>query len=488
MTNAAQPLPQRDVQGFGLAGFRKDHQRLLAVSLGSQQAGQKIVGRLAREVASFYEVHSFNQLFSEVRARRKGGKRDGEVVSSLWVAGMLSASGLRLLGVDPAAGAPTGEGGVAFLAGMTARAAVLGDDPSAAAWEAGIAGADALIVVAGDDERDVNDVSEDWSDFIDHAGGRVTWSEYGCTLPEPERGHEHFGFKDGVSQPSIDGIDQTPDPGEPAAAPLGEFLLGHPDQTGAAVPVAGPYVNASMVVFRRLLQDVAGFRSATAAGVSAAQPPLTQAQLQAKMIGRWPSGAPLEGNPESDPGEAANAFSYQTADPAGTVSPRWSHLRKVNPRDETTPDPAVDNPALHRMLRRGIPFGEPLDASVGAADDGEQRGLHFLAVVADLARQFEFVQANWLNSPNFPTGQITTAGSPYSPPVSTPADGADPVAGQCPMPNIVQLQQASGSPLSQSFAQRFVAMTGGEYFLLPAISTLKSLADGQSKTPPGPQA
>jgi Dyp-type peroxidase family len=341
-----------------------------------------------------------------------------------------------------------------------------------------------LIAVAGDDAAAVSDLADDWSDFVNQAGGQVTWSETGATLPGSYRGHEHFGFKDGVSQPAITGIDQPPASGEPPATTLGEFLLGQPDGSGVASQVSGVFVNASMVVFRRLTQDVAGFRAVTAPGVQGATPPLSTDQLQAKMIGRWPSGAPLEGNPTSDPGTSSNAFAYQAADPTGAVSPRWSHVRKVNPRDEITPDPSTDDPTRHRILRRGIPFGSRLPIKAGTTDDGVQRGLHFLAVVADLARQFEFVQSNWLNNPAFPNGQINpTPNSPYEPAPNIPPDGADPIAGQCPMPNIVQLQQTSGTALPISFAQLFVTMTGGEYFLLPTISAIRTLSDNDS--PPG---
>jgi len=68
---------------------------------------------------------------------------------------------------------------------------------------------------------------------------------------------------------------------------------------------------------------------------------------------------------------------------------------------------AADDPSRHRMIRRGIPFRPPVDVT---AEDRQQRGLHFFGVVADIGRQFEFVQRNWLSDPNFPLG---TPGSRY---------------------------------------------------------------------------
>lgn len=470
------PFPADDVQGFGLAGFRKDHQRLLAVRFGSQAAGQKIVARLADEAATHNEVASFNRLFAEVRARRQREDEDdnGEVLSALWTAGLLSAVGLRTLGVDPTAGAPAGEGPAAFVAGMAARAEQLADPP-ATQWEAAVSGVDCLVVLAGDIEDEVSEAAEKWRDFVQAVGGQVLWSEVGATLTGPQRGHEHFGFKDGISQPAVNGVDDPPGPGEPPAAPLGEFLLGYPDANGTTATVSGPYVNASFVVFRRLTQDVATFREISATAAKAVSPPLTTDQMQAKMVGRWPSGAPLEGNPTGDPGTPSNAFDYQAADPAGQVCPLWSHLRKANPRDETTPDPSVDNPALHRMIRRGIPFGPRLADEAGTTDDGSPRGLHFFAVVSDLVRQFEFVQINWLNSSTFPGGQPGPKPGSYNPTPGTPDAGADPIAGQGPQPDVVQLVQPSGVQ-AIPFPKRVVTMTGGEYFLLPSITGLKALA------------
>lgn len=137
----------------------------------------------------------------------------------------------------------------------------------------------------------------------------------GSTRPGDERGHEHFGFKDGISQPSIAGLTSSSKGGDVIAA--GEFLIGYEDQDGnvsgaggstppapgqpgydPAVPATPrpplpPWAhNGAFVVYRRLRQDVQGFQAFLAAG--AANAGLTAGQLAAKLVGRWPSGAPLE--------------------------------------------------------------------------------------------------------------------------------------------------------------------------------------------------
>ena len=52
----------------------------------------------------------------------------------------------------------------------------------------------------------------------------------------------------------------------------------------------------------------------------------------------------------------------------------------------------------HRLIRRGITYGEPLPE--GAEDDGQDRGVIFMCLQASIARQFEFVQSQWVNGGN----------------------------------------------------------------------------------------
>ena len=116
------------------------------------------------------------------------------------------------------------------------------------------------------------------------------WKELGQTRSDFP-GHEHFGFKDGVSQPGIRGLlSQHPDifftlrclepsaagdvefskPGQPLVWP-GQFVLGYPStdgtsgSTGGSVPA--PAItpswakNGAFLVFRRLKQNVAAFHT-----------------------------------------------------------------------------------------------------------------------------------------------------------------------------------------------------------------------------------
>ncbi|WP_202459921.1 hypothetical protein [Streptomyces sp. SID1328] len=63
--------------------------------------------------------------------------------------------------------------------------------------------------------------------------------------------------------------------------------------------------------------------------------------LAAKMVGRWPSGAPLEPAPEHDDPELAadphrvNDFLYREHDDRGFRCPAGAHIRRTNSRDVT---------------------------------------------------------------------------------------------------------------------------------------------------------
>src|SRR5262249_23495074 len=151
------------------------------------------------------------------------------------------------------------------------------------------------------------------------------YNEPGETRPDLP-GHEHFGFKDGISQPGVRGrIASDPDrffqprlidpsvetiptlaqPGLPLVCPA-HFLLGYPPQLRIDAPPLRDWLrNGSFLVFRRLKQDVHAFRSFVreTADSLARQPGfkgMTAERLAALLIGRWPSGAPLMRVPDAD--------------------------------------------------------------------------------------------------------------------------------------------------------------------------------------------
>ena len=230
---------------------------------------------------------------------------------------------------------------------------------------------------------------------------------------------EHFGFRDGISQPEIAGLDKGGSPGNIVAA--GEFLLGYPNEANRYPEGPGEFGrNGSYLVFRQLRQHVREFwlflDRATRdpeRGINAE----ALVKLGSKMVGRWPSGAPLIRYPNRDPdmgkredelpSDAANdRFGYFESDSHGDICPIGSHIRRSNPRDSLEPGPRVSarNSNLHRIIRRGRAYGAPIAASLepehilAAEEPAGKRGLHFICFNADIARQFEFIQQDWINS------------------------------------------------------------------------------------------
>ena len=103
---------------------------------------------------------------------------------------------------------------------------------------------------------------------------------------------EPFGFRDGMSNPAVEG---SGIPGtNPRDPPLkaGEFVLGYPDETSKFPAMPKPDAlgrNGTYAVFRKLHQRVAAFRKYLKANSSS---PGEEQLMAAKMMGRWSSGAP----------------------------------------------------------------------------------------------------------------------------------------------------------------------------------------------------
>ena len=479
---AASPFGDADlasIQGLGIAGFKKDHQELLFLTFGSASKAKTLIAALVPRIANAAEVRAFNAAFSQALHRHG---EDPEM-QALWVGLGVSASGLEKVGANLAELPPAGR--AAFTAGMAARAGVIGDiagsDPST--WHPAFrskGGVDAVIVVAADEVNELNEVVDELAELVTRHEGTVVFQERGETLPGAMKGREHFGFKDGASQPSIDGYDTATSTNEPPPIPAGELVLGYLDGAGPTPQLTPTWRNGSFLVFRRLAQDVIAFRKLIGTPVPGADPQLSSEQIGAKVIGRWQSGAPLEKYAAGDPGpdHVENDFGYQATDDDGLNVPTWAHIRKANPRDESQPTPVTpdDAAARRRMLRRGIPFG-PLLPADASQHDGNERGLHFIALVADLERQFEFVQRNWISNANFPKGgKPAVAGGPYAPPsAEVPGDGPDPAVGEGNAGKALQLHQATGTR-SIPLTADVLRLTAGEYFFCASIEALKVLS------------
>ena len=362
-------------------------------------------------------------------------------------------------------------------------------DPPPSAWlrEFRSDRIDGIFLVTGPREGLVNYYR---AELLRLLGGsiKVVYSEMGTTRPGAFRGFEHFGYRDGISQPGIRGLTRrstsNPDQGLPGQDLLwpGEFVFGYPGQDpsdpvrqGPPPYMAAPWLrNGSYMVFRRLEQKVPEFRRFVAdhaAGLGM-EPDL----LGARMFGRWKSGAPLELAPLYDNAAVGsdamrnNDFDYGD-DPFQRRCPYAAHIRKAYPRDDAPGGEAEAQ--RHRILRAGIPFGS--EVASGETTTSRSRGLMFVCYQTSIERQFEYIQRSHANDPSFVSGKVRPgSGAAVKP-------GFDPIIGQAagegaremdePYPNY----PAGNRRTTLEMLRPFVVLTAAGYFFMPSISALRTV-------------
>ncbi len=284
---------------------------------------------------------------------------------------------------------------------------------------------------------------------------------------------EHFGYRDGLSQPAIEGIHDQAVTGtgrlrEGKWVPIkaGEFILGMPAEDGAVVDdVPSLTRNGSYLVLRKLEQDVAAFRAMVER--AAQHTDLDRELVRAKLMGRWPDGTPLSRRaeePDPDRGRdrsARNDFDFGT-DSLGARCPIGSHIRRANPRGSMGFDGALEH--RRRMIRRGMPYG----TSFREGTEGDARGLVFVCYQADIADQFEFVQSQWMSD-----GNAFALGADRDPVVGEPCGSSGRMrfeGGSDPEGSPVR------APVYIDTGVRCVVVRGGEYFLVPSLSAIRGLS------------
>jgi len=379
-----------------------------------------------------------------------------------WVAIVLTYEGLRALGVpEPSlASFPA-----AFRAGMAARAASFetADDSRPAHWDAPYGTGqvhaaltllcltqskwEQMLALARQQMHDlpaVQVLSRD--DFAQVPGGRTP-----------------FGYKDGISFPQIRGNVLSPIVSREMPIAAGEFVLGYPGEGGRTVPVPAPDQlgrNGTFVGFRKLHSRVAAFRRFLRDN---AGPRLSPELLAAKIIGRWPSGAPLMLAPDADQPELGsdlqrmNNFLYAEGNDAGALRcPLGAHIRRMNPRD--TPLPVMTDVRLHRIIRHGTAYGPPLPDGV-FDDDGQGRGIFFIFISATAPDTYEFLKTQWIEDGNF-LGLGTER---------DPICGSHDGTGQYTIPMRPLRRKV---PMLESFTRTL----GGEYAFMPSLTALRWLS------------
>jgi deferrochelatase/peroxidase EfeB len=443
--------------------------------------------------------------------------RDTPPESALQLA--FSTEGLQALGLPPAALNGFSAEFLSGMAGDEARSRRLGDiaanSPGSWLWGSGGFVPHVLAMVYATPA-----LFEAWKRELTGPLWRRAFSVLECLDTSDMGGHEPFGFVDGISQPVFDWerrLDlQDVEAEYRNLTMLGELLLGYPNEYGkytdrplieasadpeGLLPTAEGMPdkrdlgrNGTYLVFRDLRQDVRGFWRFLAG--EAAMANRSPQELAEAMVGRTMEGDPLVPPLEEpivgvEPGVEGrrNRFTFGS-DPEAAHCPFGAHIRRANPRTADVPpgtvgalkrvvqtlglvsqeprNDVIASARFHRILRRGREYGPQLspDDALQPSSGDEDRGLRFLCLNANIARQFEFVQNAWLIGTKF--GGLT--------------EESDPLLGN--------RQAIAGSRLTDAFSYardaglrrrlrglpQFVTVRGGGYFFLPGLRALNYLA------------
>jgi len=333
MTTTEPLIDLDDVQGNVYPGFNKDHQTFKFLEISDVAQARLALAELIPDVARSSAVRAYGQARSIIKAQNEGSPSG---LTATWMNIALSYNGFTKLST-PSLADGLGEG--AFKAGLALRSPLLGDPLDAAArghpsnWIIGATGTpsmELIITIAGDRREDVDayalSIDQRLAAYATPDGRPALRSVRedlkGDTLGGDLNGHEHFGFKDGISQPAIRGrlaaspetfitpriIDSSSPlanrfgrPGQVLLWP-GQLLLGQPRQNGQDPntplepwPLGAEWLrNGSFMVLRLLEQDVPGFWTqmrSYASQVLSATDDLSTDWMASRVVGRWRSGA-----------------------------------------------------------------------------------------------------------------------------------------------------------------------------------------------------
>ncbi|HEV2556932.1 MAG TPA: hypothetical protein VGV17_24545 [Bosea sp. (in: a-proteobacteria)] len=471
---------------------RPDGDRTRAAAFAVSWSGLSLMGLSETALNSFSRPFQ-EGMFQEDRLRRLGDRRDGKWQPTVRKGGPLWSANTPLLPpIDPL---PIG-----FHVPDPAPDTRPAPTPDTV---------HAILLLYGKTAADIDAWTKDFAAVIEPYGIRVVRARELSldVMNEDKLVREHFGFADGLSQPlpyDAKGsvlLDEAPvvKPHPVQGVPLGEFLFGHvnghgepalgpvaPDNTGGFRSQPDPSVvglhpvrdaegffdlgrNGSYLVVRELKQDVAAFWASMEANAKRIreQNPSHLSAIDARWIAERVVGRDVDGNllcpggvlPRLPDGSPDNDFEFWRNDVDGRGCPRGSHIRRSNPRDALAPDEGQRKDILasannHRILRRGRKFGPRI--AERDKDDGGDRGLLFMCLNTDIARQFEFIQQTWLLNSSF----------------ATLYREVDPLVG----PEGSMTVYVDKDPLRLILhVETYVRFVGGDYYFLPSLPALKYL-------------
>lgn len=479
MTAPPESPPKADVQRLVVRGYTLNRSRHFVLQVRDPAAARGFVKELVqrRLITNAAIDHSDAALLN----------RHGHCPANIG----FTFRGLEALQLDSSYRRVFQEKAPAFAEGAYARAAQrLADtgDSAAPYWDACFRPERAHILLSIYAEEPCElDARVHALEQIPGAGGLGDWKVFldGAHLSRDRNKRTvHFGFRDGISNPPIDGFpEREPTLRSPApkAHAAGEFLLGYANDEEFnpwllvnPSPLSNPWLppsarvdadffkNGSFAAFRKIEQDEREFRAFV--GLWAAKYGVTEEYVRAKLAGRWDDGHVMQPGEESPPAPPRtpedrrkddarlNDFDF-SIDRDGEGCPFGAHIRRMNPRA----DPVV--PFRRRPLaRRGMPYGPSFDSA-----PEERRGLLGLFFCASLEDQFEHLLGQWANA------------NPMGP--DNRGDAKDPLIGNHENPRSVLDIPMPGEAVRMLHGfTPFVVTRGTLYAFYPGLKSLRRIA------------
>lgn len=467
----------RNLQGNILKGHDRDHAALffLRFKLDKIDAVKQRIAAFADFITSFELQMKEWQLYHSRR-----------IPGGTFANFFLTANGYEALGYPKALLQKKGFDR-AFLEGMPARSGDLNDPDPERYWEEPYRNTEnihAMLLIADDDLsvlgqkvrfmlRDVlpAEDSEEVADIVHVERAIQRRDDIGLPI-------EHFGFRDGISNPLFLTTDREKieeyggvGPWDPwANLDLVLFKDHFGEDDGSSF--------GSYLVYRKYEQHVGLFETLVrrfARNLKFDSDNETDREkVKALILGRFSDGTPVTLKRESYGtgysnrlNDNYNNFTYDD-DTLGSKCPFHAHIRKANSREEAN--------KTRRIVRRGMTYGS---RDSYAEKQGLQPspdcgvGLFFMCFQNSIIDQFEYIQKTMANNPEFPKQ----------------GTGVDPIMGQSPFGEKSPSQNwpMEWGKIGYNYSDAIrscVTLKGGEYFFAPSITFLRGL--GNRKTKKGP--
>ncbi|KAG8917916.1 hypothetical protein FRC01_002128, partial [Tulasnella sp. 417] len=315
LKNPDPSIDLKNIQGDIYPTFPKKAEQFIFFSITDPVVFRKKLGVFRKQLTSAAAVIENLQKIEDARSK-------GTIVPLTQYQIGFSFTGMKTLSI----GSP---GDQELMDGQKKHAEELGDEPAPGSTAANFIGThwtkdwrekkiDGVILAASESDKSCNSAVAQ-AIGIFGSSIKVEIIEVGQARPDENKGHEHFGYLDGISQPAIKGLVQKHagqlecDPGAIIMGLKGDLFTNRPDWS----------IGGSVMAFRKLHQRVPEFDRFLEDN-PIRKPGLTfkeGSELRgARMVGRWKSGAPIDLAPERDDSslldlEKINDFDFQTPDP-----------------------------------------------------------------------------------------------------------------------------------------------------------------------------